>query len=106
MPDETEDEPTMIDLRSDTATRPSEAMRAFMAAAPVGDEQLREDPSVNRLQQMVAELTGKEAALYLPSGTMCNAIAFSVHCRRGDAVILDQWAHPCFSEAGGPAVLA
>lgn len=96
----------MIDLRSDTATRPSEAMRAFMAAAPVGDEQLREDPSVNRLQEMVAALTGKEAALYLPSGTMCNEIALSVHCRRGDAVILDQWAHPCFSEAGGPAVLA
>jgi threonine aldolase len=101
-----EDSGGMIDLRSDTATRPSAEMRAFMAAAPVGDEQLREDPSVNRLQEMVATLTGKEAALYLPSGTMCNEIALSVHCRRGDAVILDQWAHPCFSEAGGPAVLA
>ncbi len=61
-----------------------------MAKAPVGDEQRREDPSVNELQELVADLTGKDAALFVPSGTMCNAIAFIVHCRRGDAVILDR----------------
>jgi threonine aldolase len=96
----------MIDLYSDTHTRPTEAMRQAIAAAPVGDEQHGEDPTVNALQDLVAGLTGKEAALFLPSGTMCNAIAFAVHCRRGDAVILDAHAHPAFSEAGGPAVLA
>jgi threonine aldolase len=96
----------MIDLSSDTATRPTEAMRQAMAVAPVGDEQIREDPTVNALQEHVAALTGKEAALFLPSGTMCNAIALTVHCRRGDAVILDRNAHPAISEAGGPAVLA
>ena len=96
----------MIDLRSDTSTRPSQAMREFMAAAPVGDEQLREDPTVNELQDYVAELTGKEAALFLPSGTMCNAIAFAVHARPGEAVILDRTAHPNIAEGGGPAVLA
>ncbi|MGE3798074.1 MAG: low specificity L-threonine aldolase, partial [Thermomicrobiales bacterium] len=96
----------MIDLSSDTSTRPSQAMREFMAAAPVGDEQLREDPTVNELQDYVAELTGKEAALFLPSGTMCNAIAFAVHARPGEAVILDRTAHPNIAEGGGPAVIA
>ncbi|MDQ3612896.1 MAG: threonine aldolase family protein, partial [Chloroflexota bacterium] len=96
----------MIDLSSDTATRPTDAMRQAMAAAPVGDDQNGEDPTVNRLQDHVADLTGKEAGIFLPSGTMCNAIAFTVHCRRGDAVILDRWAHPAQSEAGGPAMLA
>ncbi len=96
----------MIDLSSDTATRPTPEMRRFMAEAPVGDEQRREDPSVNDLQELVAELTGKEAALFLPSGTMCNAIAFAVHCRRGEAVILDRGAHPNVAEGGGPAVIA
>ena len=96
----------MIDLSSDTQTRPSPGMREFMAAAPVGDEQLREDPSVNRLQEMAAALLGKEAALFLPSGTMCNAIAFSLNANRGEAVVLDQESHPNMSEAGGPAWLA
>ncbi len=96
----------MIDLSSDTATRPSQGMRDFMARAPVGDEQRREDPTVNALQDLVAELTGKEAGLFLPSGTMCNAIAFTVHCERGDAVIMDRWAHPNIAEGGGPAMLA
>ncbi|MGH2559707.1 MAG: threonine aldolase family protein [Thermomicrobiales bacterium] len=96
----------MIDLSSDTATRPTPEMRRCMAEAPVGDEQRREDPTVNELQRYVAELTGKEAALFLPSGTMCNAIAFIVHCQRGDAVIIDRSAHPVISEGGGPAVLA
>lgn len=96
----------MIDFSSDTQTRPTPAMREFMAAAPVGDEQLREDPSVNRLQDMTATLTGKDAALFLPSGTMCNAIAFSLNANRGEGVILDWESHPNMSEAGGPAWLA
>lgn len=96
----------MIDLSSDTATRPSAGMREFMAKAPVGDEQRREDPTVNKLQELVADLTGKEAALFLPSGTMCNMIAFTTHCDRGDAVIMDRHAHPNIAEGGGPALLA
>jgi threonine aldolase len=96
----------VIDLSSDTQTRPTPAMREFMAAAPVGDEQLREDPSVNRLQEMMAALTGKESALFLPSGTMCNAIAFCLNANRGEAVILDWEAHPNLAEGGGPAWLA
>jgi threonine aldolase len=80
-------------------------MRAFMAAAPVGDEQRREDPSVNELQEMAATLTGKEAALFLPSGTMCNVIAFAVHCARGETVILDQDAHPNIAEQGQAAII-
>ncbi len=96
----------MIDFRSDTLTKPSAGMRRSMAEAEVGDEQYGEDPTVNRLQEMVAELTGKEAGLFVPSGTMCNAIAFAVHCRPGDAVILERWAHPNISEGGGPAVFA
>lgn len=96
----------MIDLSSDTQTRPTPTMREFMAAAPVGDEQLREDPSVNRLQEMSASLLGKEAALFLPSGTMCNAIAFCLNANRGEAVILDWHAHPNQAESGGPAWLA
>lgn len=96
----------MIDLASDTASHPSAEMRRFMAEAPVGDEQLLEDPSVNRLQEMVAELTGKEAAMFLPSGTMCNAIGIKVHTQPGDRVILERFAHPYTSEAGGPGLLA
>lgn len=96
----------MIDLSSDTQTRPTPAMREFMAAAPVGDEQLREDPSVNRLQEMAAAITGKEAALFLPSGTMCNVIAFSLNANRGETAILDWEAHPNQAERGGPAWIA
>lgn len=96
----------VIDFRSDTLTKPSAAMRRAMAEAEVGDEQYREDPTVNRLQEMAAELTGKEAALFVPSGTMCNAIAFAVHCRPGDAVILERRAHPNIAEGGGPAIFA
>ncbi|HJR49600.1 MAG TPA: beta-eliminating lyase-related protein, partial [Gemmatimonadales bacterium] len=76
-----------VDLFSDTVTRPSPGMRRFMCDAEVGDEQLCEDPTVNRLQDMVAELLGKEAALFLPSGTMCNQVAFSIHCRAGDEIL-------------------
>lgn len=96
----------LIDLISDTSTRPTREMRAFMAEAEVGDEQLGEDPTVNLLQEMVAELLGKEAALFLPSGTMCNAIAIKVHTQMGDELILDRTAHPYTSEGGGPAALA
>ena len=95
-----------IDLYSDTATIPTKEMRAFMARAGVGDEQKFEDPSVNRLQELVTELTGKEAALFLPSGTMCNQIAFAVHCTAGDLILLDRTAHPLISESGGAAILS
>jgi threonine aldolase len=80
-------------------------MRRFMCEAEVGDEQQREDPTVNLLQDMVAELLGKEAALFLPSGTMCNQVAFSVHCRAGDEILLQELAHPLLFEVGGPAAL-
>jgi threonine aldolase len=93
----------MIDLYSDTVTRPSPAMRKAMAEAEVGDEQRKLDPTVNRLQEMVAELLGKEAGLFLPSGTMCNQIAIGVHCKPGDEVIMDVSAHPFNYEAGGAA---
>jgi threonine aldolase len=94
-----------VDLFSDTVTRPTEPMRRFMCAAEVGDEQQREDPTVNQLQEMVAELLGKEAALFLPSGTMCNQVAFAVHCRAGDEILLQELAHPLLYEVGGPAAL-
>jgi threonine aldolase len=94
-----------VDLVSDTITRPGPAMRRAMAEAEVGDEQNREDPTVNRLQEMVAGLLGKEAALFLPSGTMCNQVAFAVHCRAGDEILLHETAHPLLYEAGGPAAL-
>ena len=95
-----------IDLSSDTATKPTEAMREFMSKAEVGDEQIKEDPSVNRLVEMVCELLGKEDAIFLPSGTMCNAIAYRVHCRPGDEIILDQTSHPWRFETGGAAALS
>jgi threonine aldolase len=94
-----------VDLYSDTVTRPTLDMRRFMCDAEVGDEQQFEDPTVNRLQDMVAELLGKEAALFLPSGTMCNQVAFAVHCRAGDEILLHETAHPLLYEAGGAAAL-
>ena len=95
-----------IDLYSDTQTRPSTEMRRAMAEASVGDEQRGEDPTVNRLCNMVAELLGKEAAMFLPSGTMCNEIAILVHCRPGDEIIADKTAHIINAEGGGPAAFA
>ena len=95
-----------IDLYSDTGTMPTPEMREFMCSAEVGDEQKGEDPSVNELQQMAAGMLGKEEAVFLPSGTMCNQIAFAVWCRPGDMVLLDRTAHPVISEAGGTAILA
>ena len=95
-----------IELISDTATKPSPAMRRAMAEAEVGDEQRGEDPTTNALQARVAELLGKEAAVFLPSGAMCNQIALCVHCRPGDEVAAADWSHIFTSEAGGAAVLA
>ncbi len=96
-----------INLYSDTQTRPTEGMRAAIAAAEVGDEQRGRDPTTCALQDRVAEVLGHEAAVFLPSGTMCNEIAFRVHVRPGgDEIILDRTAHPVNSEAGGPAHLS
>src|SRR3954452_16468802 len=96
-----------INLYSDTQTRPSPEMRRAIAEAEVGDEQRGADPTVNALQERVAELLGQEAALFLPSGTMCNEISLRLHVRPGgDEVILDRTAHPIVAEAGGPAAFA
>jgi threonine aldolase len=96
-----------INLYSDTQTRPTEGMRAAIAAAEVGDEQLMADPTVNALCSRVAELLGMEAAVFLPTGTMCNAIAMQLHVGRGgDAVYLHRMSHPLRFEAGGPAALS
>lgn len=95
-----------IDLISDTATRPGKAMLAAMAAAPVGDEQLGEDPTVTALCERVADLLGMEAAVFLPSGTMCNQIAFLVHCRPGDEIVAAANSHVYGSEGAGAAALA
>ena len=96
----------LIDLRSDTVTRPTAAMRAAMAAAEVGDDVFADDPTVNRLQEVVAARLGKEAALLVPSGTQANQIALLVHCRPGDDVILGDGAHQMFYESGAGAALA
>src|ERR1700675_2598397 len=93
----------LIDLRSDTVTQPSPAMRQAMAAATVGDDQYGEDPSVNLLQQRIAALLGKEAALFVPSGTMANQIALKLLTRPGDDVIVGQDAHMMCHEAGAAA---
>jgi threonine aldolase len=95
-----------IDLRSDTVTRPTDAMRAAMAAAPVGDDQYGEDPSTNRLQARMAELLGQEAALWLPSGTMSNQVALKVLTRPGDEVVAARESHAGWHEVGGAAANA
>lgn len=95
-----------VDLRSDTVTLPSPGMRAFMAAAPVGDDQYGEDPSVNRLQETLAAELGKEAALLVPSGTMANQIALKVLTSPGDEVIVGDEAHIVWHEAGASAANA
>jgi len=93
------------DFRSDTVTRPSSAMRAAMASAEVGDDVFGDDPTVKRLEARVAELIGKEAGLFVPSGTQSNLIALMTHCERGDEYIVGQQAHCYRWEAGGAAVL-
>jgi threonine aldolase len=97
---------TIIDLRSDTVTQPTAAMRDAMASATVGDDVFGEDPTVNHLQAHLAARFGKEAALFLPSGTMANQIALLTHCRPGDHVILPRGAHIFHYESGGAAALA
>jgi threonine aldolase len=94
----------VIDLRSDTATRPTPEMRAAMASADVGDEQLREDPTVNELQRRAAQLLGQEAALFLPTATMANQIALRVLTRPGGELIAEERTHTLIYEAGGPAI--
>ena len=96
----------MIDLRSDTVTRPSQPMRDVMAAAPVGDDVYGEDPTVNRLQEMAAALLGKAAALFVPTGIMANQLSIRVHTRPGDEVIVDSRAHIVKYEHGAAAALA
>lgn len=95
----------MIDLRSDTVTQPTKEMRAVMAAAEVGDDVFADDPTVNKLESFTAELSGKEAALFVSSGTQSNLIALLTHCQRGDEYIVGQTAHTYKYEAGGGAVL-
>src|SRR4051812_46549870 len=96
----------LIDLRSDTMTRPTPGMRAAMAAAEVGDDVFNEDPTVQRLESRVAELLGKEAALFVPSGTMSNQIGVRLHTRPGDELLCDVNCHIFQYEAGGPAALS
>jgi len=96
----------LIDLRSDTVTRPTEAMRRAMAEAPVGDDVFGEDPTVNALEEYVAGLLGKEAAIYCPSGTMTNQIGLFVNTNRGEEVLLHEGAHVFVYEAGAPALLS
>ena len=98
--------PRMIDLRSDTVTQPTEGMRRAMMAAPVGDDVLGDDPTVSALEAYTAELLGKEAAVYMPSGTMTNQVALRSHVQPGDEIILEAEAHIYYYEGGGPAALS
>ncbi|MBX3045502.1 MAG: low-specificity L-threonine aldolase [Anaerolineales bacterium] len=95
----------IIDLRSDTVTKPTDEMRAAMARAEVGDDVYGEDPTVNQLQELAAERTGKAAALFVPSGHMGNLAAFLAHCQRGDEIILGNLSHPFNSETGSLAAV-
>lgn len=95
----------MIDLRSDTVTRPTPEMRAAMAESFVGDDQYGEDPTVNRLEEMAATLLGKEAAVFVPSGTMGNLSALLAHCGRGDEALVGNESHILWFESGGPSTL-
>jgi threonine aldolase len=95
----------LVDLRSDTVTRPTPAMRAAMAAAEVGDDVFGDDPTVNALQERIAAMLGKEAALFMPSGTQSNLCALMAHCARGDEYLVGQQAHTYRYEGGGAAVL-
>ncbi|MEL7356123.1 MAG: low-specificity L-threonine aldolase [Cyanobacteria bacterium J06560_6] len=96
----------MIDLRSDTVTQPTAKMRQVMAAAPVGDDVMGDDPTVNELEATVADVLGKEAAVYMPSGTMTNQVALRSHTQPGDEIVLEAEAHIYYYEGGGPAALS
>ena len=95
-----------VDLRSDTVTRPTPAMRQAIANAEVGDDVFGDDPTILRLQDMAAERTGKEAALFTPSGTMANQIAIRIQTQPGDEMLVEGGAHPFNYEAGGPAMIS
>lgn len=97
---------TLVDLVSDTATRPSEAMKRAMFDAPLGDEQKGEDPTTNKLEARVAQLLGHEAALFVPSATAANQIALALHCQAGDEVVCHRTAHVYNHECGGTAITA
>jgi len=94
-----------IDLRSDTVTKPTPEMREVMAEAEVGDDVFRDDPTVNKLEELAAKKMGKDAAIFVPSGTMGNLLALLVHCQRGDEVILGNQSHIYINEAGGMSAL-
>ena len=96
----------LIDLRSDTVTKPTPAMRKAMAKAEVGDDVFGEDPTVNALQDRVAGILGKEKAIFVPSGTMANQLAIKAHTQPGDEVILEASSHPFNFEGGAGAVLS
>src|SRR5512147_1589893 len=95
-----------VELRSDTLTRPTPSMRKAMAEAEVGDDVFGEDPTVNRLEELAAERLAKEAALFVPSGTMANLVSQMAHCGRGDEMILGNLAHSFYYEQGGSAAVA
>ena len=97
--------PDIVDLRSDTVTRPTAEMYAAMASAPLGDDVLGDEPTVARLERLAAEMLGKEAAVFVPSGTMGNQIAIASHTQPGDVMIVEEEAHVLYYEVGAPAVL-
>ncbi len=96
----------VVDLRSDTVTRPTPEMYEAMQAAPLGDDVLGDEPTVMKLEALAAQMTGKEAALFVPSGTMGNQIALAVHCQPGDAILIEEEAHILYYEVGGSALIA
>src|SRR5580704_15610088 len=96
----------IVDLRSDTVTKPTPAMRQAIANAEVGDDMSGEDPTVNRLERMVAEMLGKEAAVYNCSGTQSNQMALRAHCQQGDEILIDESSHIVNYEAGAAAELS
>ena len=98
--------PVRVNLYSDTQTKPSMAMKEAMLRAELGDEQHGDDPTIHALNDRMAALLGKEAAMFLPSGTMCNQIAIVVHCRRGDEILAHESSHIVANEGGGPGSLA
>lgn len=97
---------SIVDLRSDTVTRPTAEMYEAMLGAPVGDDVLGDDPTIAKLESLAATMVGKEGAVFVPSGTMGNQIALACHCERGDAILLEEHAHILYYEVGAPAVIA
>lgn len=100
------DQRDLVDLRSDTVTRPTDEMFEAMRNAPLGDDVLGDDPTVLRLEEMAAQMLGKESALFVPSGTMGNQIALACHCQPGDAILIEEEAHILYYEVGAPALIA